>query len=55
MSNKHTKVLVEKLKDWDNLEELRADVAIMIFVGWSKSFRPDIQKPRQIESAVRDI
>ena len=24
-------------------------------VGWSKSFRPDIQKPRQMENAVRDM
>ena len=26
-----------------------------IYVGGSKRFRPDIQKPRQMENAVRDI
>ena len=26
-----------------------------IYVVGSKSFRPDIQKPRQMENAVRDI
>ena len=25
------------------------------YVAGSKSFRPDIQKPRQMENAVRDI
>ena len=25
------------------------------YVVWSKSFRPDVQKPRQMENAVRDI
>ena len=27
----------------------------MIYEGGSKSFRPDIQKPRQMENAARDI
>ena len=27
----------------------------LFYVVGSKSFRPDIQKPRQMESAVRDI
>ena len=27
----------------------------LIYVVGSKSFRPDIQKPRQLENAVRDI
>ena len=27
----------------------------VFYVVGSKSFRPDIQKPRQIENAVRDI
>jgi len=31
MSNIH-KDLVEKLKDWDYLEDIRADVTIMIYV-----------------------
>ena len=26
-----------------------------IYVVWSKSFRPDIQKPCQMENAVKDI
>ena len=26
-----------------------------VYVGGSKVFRPDIQKPRQMENAVRDI
>ena len=28
---------------------------VTIYVVGSKSFRPDIQKPRQMENAVRDI
>ena len=28
---------------------------IYLYVVGSKSFRPDIQKPRQMENAVRDI
>ena len=27
----------------------------VLYVAGSKSFRPDIQKPRQMENAVRDI
>jgi len=30
-------------------------IYIYIYVGGSKSFRPDIQKPRQVENAARDI
>ena len=30
-------------------------IFIMIYVVGSKSFRPDIQKPRQMENSVRDI
>ena len=30
-------------------------IAATIYVVGSKSFRPDIQKPRQMENAVRDI
>ena len=29
--------------------------AFLLYVVGSKSFRPDIQKPRQMENAVRDI
>ena len=29
--------------------------AAVLYVVGSKSFRPDIQKPRQMEKAVRDI
>ena len=28
---------------------------LILYVVGSKSFRPDIQKPRQMENAVRDI
>ena len=28
---------------------------VLTYVVGSKSFRPDIQKPRQMENAVRDI
>jgi len=27
----------------------------MVYEGESKSFRPDVQKPRQMENAARDI
>jgi len=30
-------------------------VAVVIYEGGSKSFRPDIQKPCQMENAERDI
>ena len=30
-------------------------IRILLYVVWSKSFRPDIQKPHQMENAVRDI
>ena len=30
-------------------------LSILKYVVGSKSFRPDIQKPRQMENAVRDI
>ena len=34
---------------------LEAGRATDVYVVGSKSFRPDIQKPRQMESAVKDI
>ena len=30
-------------------------VCVCVYVVESKGFRPDIQKPRQMENAVRDI
>ena len=30
-------------------------LSTVVYVVGSKSFRPDIQKPRQMENAVRDI
>ena len=34
---------------------LADDLVSVLYVVGSKSFRPDIQKPRQMENAVRDI
>ena len=34
---------------------VRKYIYIHTYVVGSKSFRPDIQKPRQMENAVRDI
>ena len=35
--------------------QMRPKFACLKYVVGSKHFRPDIQKPRQIENAVRDI
>ena len=44
---KNTLYLVKQVK-----QNLQNDA---LYVVGSKSFRPDIQKPRQMENAVRDI
>jgi len=31
------------------------ELCLGLYEGWSKSFQPDTQKPRQMEKAARDI
>ena len=46
-----------------HVKEISVPVAVLelwmhfhsIYLGGSESFRPDIQKPRQMENSVRDI
>ena len=38
-----------------NMIKISGTLPSDVYVGGSKSFRPDIQKPRQMENAVRDI
>ena len=44
-------ICVHNLQIWDYLHRCCIDM----YVVGSKSFRPDIKKPRQMENAVRDI
>ena len=36
-------------------DEKGMETNLVMYVVGSKNFRPDIQKPRQMENAVRDI
>ena len=45
-------VLFVTLKSWSGRKLLNPTT---LYVVGSKSFRPDVQKPRQMENAVRDI
>ena len=53
--NSVKKVLIKQYFIKCYVDQTTKDGMVYMYVVGSKSFRPDIQKPRQMENAVRDI